>query len=83
MGTGDVREAIAAVRAAAAELLAFDLSAVPDAVLLELVGELRPVVCQVQAVESRLIGVVHLRGAVTLDGAVSTSAWLRNRTQSS
>jgi hypothetical protein len=79
LDTGGVHQAIAAVRAAAGQLLACDLTALPDAVLLDLLRELRPVVCQVQAAESRLIGVVHRRGAVSRDGAVSTSAWLRNR----
>ena len=50
-----------------------------DAALVEAVAALRPVVCQVQAAETRLVGAVHTRGAAALEGAVSTVAWLRNR----
>jgi hypothetical protein len=72
-------ERVQALGAAAGGLLAVDLTALSDAALVEAVTALRPVICQVQAAETRLIGAVHARGAASLEGAVSTVAWLRNR----
>ena len=79
MGTGDVLDRIEHLKTAASALVAVDLTALADAALVEAVKALRPVVCQVQAAETRLVGAVHARGAVGLEGAVSTVAWLRNR----
>jgi hypothetical protein len=70
---------VEALEAAAASLLAVDVTALSDAALVEAVKVLRPVVCRVQAAETRLVGAVHARGAASLEGAVSTVAWLRNR----
>ena len=78
MHTGNACTAVANLQAATAVLLKLDLAELPDPALLDAVRQLRPVVCQVQAAEARLIGAVHLRGAVTAEGGVSTAAWLRN-----
>jgi hypothetical protein len=79
MSTGDVAQLVGALQTAATRLVEVDVAALSDAALLEALAALRPVVCQVQAAETRLVGAVHCRGAAGLDGAVSTSAWLRNR----
>ena len=63
MGLGDLADRVQALGVAASSLLAADLTALSDAALVEAVKALRPVICQVQAAETRLIGAVHLRGA--------------------
>lgn len=78
MTTGGVHAAIAAVRSAVADLLACDRSSLSDGALLDAVRELHPVVCQLRAAETLLIGAVHTRGAAGVDGSVSTVDWLRN-----
>ncbi|HKT06214.1 MAG TPA: DUF222 domain-containing protein [Rugosimonospora sp.] len=62
-----------------AELVALDPTALSDVELLDMVAAVAPVVCQARAAQTGLIGVAHRRGAVALDGSVSTVAWLRNR----
>jgi hypothetical protein len=79
MGSGNLANRVQALGVAASGLLAVDLMALSDAALVEAVKALRPVICQVQAAETRLVGAVHLRGAASVEGAVSTAAWLRNR----
>jgi hypothetical protein len=49
-------ERVQALGAAASSLLAVDLTALSDAALVEAVKALRPVICQVQAAETRLVG---------------------------
>jgi Domain of unknown function (DUF222) len=78
MHTENLCAAIANLKDATSLLLNLDLANLTDPALLDAVRQLRPVVCQVQAAQARLIGAVHVRGAVTAEGAVSTAAWLRN-----
>ena len=79
MSSDDLLSQVEALRTAATGLVQVDLTALSDAALVEAVKVLRPVVCQVQAAETRLVGAVHTRGAAAAEGAVSTVAWLRNR----
>jgi hypothetical protein len=79
MSSGDLVNRVQALGVAASSLLAVDLTALSDAALVEAVKALRPVICRVQAAETRLVGAVHVRGAAASEGAVSTVAWLRNR----
>jgi hypothetical protein len=65
MHMGNACTAVANLQAATAVLLKLDLAELLDPALLDAVRQLRPVVCQVQAAEARLIGAVHRRGAVT------------------
>src|SRR5687768_13810642 len=73
-----MQDAVRGLKGAVGALLEADLSQLADAALLDAMRELRPVVCQVQAAEARLIHAVHVRGAAGHDGARSTAAWLRN-----
>jgi len=79
MGSDGLTGRIEGLGAAVSALVAVDLTGLSDAALVEAVKALRPVVCRVQAAETRLVGAVHARGAASLEGAVSTVAWLRNR----
>ena len=79
MSSDDLLSQVEALKTAATGLVEVDLTALSDAALVEAVKVLRPVVCQVQAAETRLVGAVHTRGAAAAEGAVSTVAWLRNR----
>jgi hypothetical protein len=64
---------------ALAGLVALDVAALSDVEVLEALRVLRPLLCQTEALQSRLIGAAHGRGAAVLDGAVSTVSWLRCR----
>ncbi len=79
MGTA----ALDRLRADVAELAAFDVVALSDVELLDALRALHPLLCQTEALRTRLIGAVHGRGAAALDaaldGAVSTVSWLRCR----
>jgi hypothetical protein len=78
MSSGDgVLAALAQLQAAVTALAVVPVQDLSDAGLLEAARVLRPVVCQVQAVEASLVGVIHARGAGRADGASSTTAWLR------
>src|SRR5690348_2378319 len=74
-----VSAAIAGLRSAVAVLAGENLSELSDEGLLAAARLLRPVVCQVQAAEAKLIGVINVRGAGGVEGAVSTTAWLRGQ----
>src|SRR5215813_10677019 len=76
---GSVGEAVQGLRVALAALAEADLEAACDGEVLAALRALRPLVCGVQAQQTRLIGVVHRRGAVFADGAVCTVGWLRSR----
>jgi hypothetical protein len=58
MSSGDLASRITDLHAAATALVEVDLTALADAALLEALAALRPVVCQVQAAETRLVGAV-------------------------
>jgi hypothetical protein len=75
MGTA----ALDRLRADVAELAALDVVALSDVELLDALRALHPLLCQTEALRTRLIGAVHGRGAAALDGAVSTVSWLRCR----
>jgi Domain of unknown function (DUF222) len=77
--SSDGAVAVLLLQNAVAALSGSDVEALSDGELLDLLRVLRPLVCAVQAQQSRLIGVVHRRGAAFADGAVSTVAWLRSR----
>jgi hypothetical protein len=78
MSSGDgVLAALAQLQAAVTALAVVPVQDLSDAGLLDAARVLRPVVCQVQAVEANLVGVIHARGAGRSDGASSTTAWLR------
>jgi hypothetical protein len=64
---------------ALAELVALDVAALSDVEVLDALRVLHPLLCQAEALQSRLIGAAHGRGAAALDGAVSTVSWLRCR----
>lgn len=66
-------------RAALRALAELDLATLSDAQLLDTLAAVAPLVCQAQAVQTRLIGAAHVRGAAAVDGAASTVSWLRNR----
>jgi hypothetical protein len=78
MGSGDgIFEALARLQTAVTALAVVPVDGLSDAGLLDVARALRPVVCQVQAVEANLVGAIHGRGAASADGASSTTAWLR------
>jgi hypothetical protein len=77
--TGACFGIITELRALLERLATVDLTVMSDAALLAGLRELRPAMCQAQAVEHRLVGAVHARGATRVEGAVSTAARLRNR----
>jgi len=78
MSSGDaIFEAVARLRAAVTAVAMVPVDTLADAGLLDVARALRPVVCQVQAVEANLVAVIHARGAASADGAASTTAWLR------
>src|SRR5262245_31983280 len=58
---------------------AVDLTALSDAALVDTIRALRPLLCQAQAIEHRIVGAIHTRGAARVEGATSTTAWLRNQ----
>ncbi|WP_178380149.1 DUF222 domain-containing protein, partial [Cryptosporangium aurantiacum] len=65
--------------AAAAVVAGEDLTGDPDGALCERTRELHRVRSQIDAALVAAVGVVHQRGAVEYDGAVSTKSWLRAR----
>ncbi|WP_178380148.1 DUF222 domain-containing protein, partial [Cryptosporangium aurantiacum] len=65
--------------AAAAVVAGEDLTGGSDGALCERVRELYRIRSQVDAALVAAVGVVHQRGAVEYDGAVSTKSWLRAR----
>jgi hypothetical protein len=78
MSTHTCEKIVARLRRAARDLAELDLASIPDPALLMVLRQLRPVVCQLQAAEVRLVGDVDARGAAVGDGARSTGVWLRN-----
>ncbi len=72
-------EALQRLRGALADLAALDVAALSDVELLDALRALHPLLCQTEAVQTRLIGAAHGRGSAALDGAVSTLSWLRCR----
>jgi hypothetical protein len=79
MGSIGVSALIERLRVDLSELADLETSPLSDVELLDALRLMHPLVNQAQAVQTRLIGAVHHRGAVTADGAVSTQAWLRGR----
>jgi hypothetical protein len=78
MSSSEDNSLVSAMRAAVVNLAKVELSALSDAALLELARQLRPVTCQLQAVEIRLAGALDSRGAAATAGTRSTTAWIRN-----
>src|SRR5215510_7885471 len=76
--TGDIAEVLSELGRVLDRLAPADLDALSDAALVESMRVLRPLVCRVQAVQHRFVGLIHSRGAASVEGAVSTAAWLRN-----
>ncbi|SHN47773.1 DUF222 domain-containing protein, partial [Cryptosporangium aurantiacum] len=67
--------------AAAAVVAGEDLTGDSDGALCERTRELYRIRSQIDAALVATVGVVHQRGAVEYDGAVSTKSWLRARLQ--
>ncbi len=66
------------VRQSVAKLTEVELRHMSDASLLEFTKLLRPIVCQLQSVELRLIAAIDQRRAAVSAGSRSTAVWLRN-----
>jgi Domain of unknown function (DUF222) len=79
MGTDTEMSVVADVRNALAGLSKVELADLSDLSLLDLARQLRPLVCQLQAVEIQLVGTIDVRRAAAADGSNSTTAWLRSR----
>jgi hypothetical protein len=67
------------LRADLAELATLDLASLSDVEVLAALRAVHPLLCQTEALQTRLIGVAHGRGSAAVDGSVSTQAWLRCR----
>jgi hypothetical protein len=65
--------------AAVAALAEVDPGELPAGVQLDVLREVWPLLCRLDAAVTRIVGAVHAQGAAAQDGAVSTVAWLRSR----
>ena len=72
---------VPAVATAIDTLAALDPAGVPDAVLTDALRELWVQCCRLAAEFSRLLAGLDARGGATVDGAPSTSSWLRGHTR--
>jgi Domain of unknown function (DUF222)/HNH endonuclease len=77
--TGGIAAAVRLLEAGVAALSEVDLDGLSDGQQLALLRVVHPLVCRMEAQRTRVVGSVHRRGAVHVDGAVSTVAWLRSR----
>src|SRR5262245_7352887 len=67
------------LRYALGEVAAVVAAAQSDSEKLDALRQMHPILCRVEAMQSQLIGQLHRAGAVTLDAAATTQAWLRTR----
>ena len=78
-GGGSDSDRIARLAAAVASLAEVDPGELPAGVQLDLLRQVWPLLCQLDAQVTRIVGAVHAQGSAAQDGAVSTVAWLRSR----
>jgi Domain of unknown function (DUF222)/HNH endonuclease len=76
---GGVVDRVAGLAAAVASVADLDPSELPAAVQLDLLRSVWPLLCQLDAAVTRVVGVVNAQGSAGQEGAVSTAAWLRSR----
>jgi hypothetical protein len=76
---GRVTDRVAGLSAAVASVAEVDPASLPAGVQLDLLRELWPVLCRLDATVTRVVGVVNAQGSAAQEGAVSTVAWLRSR----
>jgi Domain of unknown function (DUF222) len=76
---GGVADRVAGLAAAVGALAEVDLVSLPATAQLDLLRGLWPVLCQLDAQVTRLVGAVNAQGSAAQEGAVSTAAWLRSR----
>jgi Domain of unknown function (DUF222) len=76
---GSAADRVAGLAAAVASLAEADPAALPGAGQLDLLRRVWPVLCQLDAQVTRIVGAVHAQGSAAQEGAVSTAAWLRSR----
>jgi hypothetical protein len=74
-----VADRVAGLAAAVASVAEVDPADLPAVAQLDLLRELWPLLCQLDAQVTRIVGVVHAQGSTAQEGAVSTAAWLRSR----
>jgi hypothetical protein len=74
-----VSDRVAGLAAAVAALAEVEPGELPAGVQLDVLRQVWPLLCQLDAAVTRLVGAVHAQGSAAQDGAVSTVAWLRSR----
>jgi hypothetical protein len=79
MDGGSVRDRVGGLAAAVSSIADLQPGELPAAVQLDLLRELWPLLCQLDAQVTRVAGAVHVQGSAAQGGAVSTIAWLRSR----
>jgi hypothetical protein len=75
----EVAGPVAALATAITSLADIDPAQLPAANQLDLLRGLWPLLCQLDAHLTRIVGVVHAQGSAAEEGAMSTAAWLRSR----
>jgi Domain of unknown function (DUF222) len=76
---GGVVDRVAGLAAAVASVAELDAASLPASAQLDLLRSVWPVLCQLDAAVTRVVGVVNAQGSAAQEGAVSTAAWLRSR----
>jgi Domain of unknown function (DUF222) len=76
--TGTTLKKIDELREALSSLLTEDLTRLSAAAQMQCLQSLRPAVCQLQALQLRLIGAVDAHASARTQGSASTATWLRN-----
>jgi hypothetical protein len=76
---GGVADRVAGLAAAVAALAEVEPGELPAGVQLDVLRQVWPLLCRLDAAVTRLVGAVHAQGSAAADGAVSTVAWLRSR----
>src|SRR5262245_36636248 len=77
--SGGAADPVAGLAAAVAALAEVDPADLPASGQLELLRRVWPLLCQLDAQVTRIVGVVHGQGSAAQEAAVSTAAWLRSR----
>jgi hypothetical protein len=77
--SGGVADRVAGLAAAVASLAEVDPASLPAAAQLDVLRQVWPVLCQLDAQVTRIVGAVNAQGSAAEEGAVSTAAWLRSR----
>ncbi len=70
---------VAGLATAVAALAEVEPAELPAGAQLDLLRQVWPLLCRLDAAVTRLVGAVHAQGSAAQDGAVSTVAWLRSR----